>query len=145
MESTSNFHFEIFNLKVKSKDCIQIKEINLYFLTLISIIRFISVVISIPDCRIAMGKSWFGLELSQRRKSLWMLSICSCSTILSSCGIQLSDRWRLARKTQLPVLAPPLIRLVATTAKRQAVKARTHVVLLGPFRYLFVARRKDEC
>jgi hypothetical protein len=41
-----------------------------------------------------MGKSWFGLELSQRRKSLWMLSICSCSTILSSCGIQLSDRWR---------------------------------------------------
>lgn len=55
-----------------------------------------------PVCRMEMGKSGWGLLLSHRRNSGWGSSTCSCSTNLSSWGIQLSDRWQLARNTQLP-------------------------------------------
>lgn len=55
-----------------------------------------------PVCRMEMGKSGWGLLLSHRRNSGWGSSTWSCSTNLSSCGIQLSDKWQLARNTQLP-------------------------------------------
>lgn len=61
-----------------------------------------SVVILMPVCRMEMGKSGWGLLLSHSRNSGWGSSTCSCSTSLSSWGIQLRDRWQLARNTQLP-------------------------------------------
>lgn len=61
-----------------------------------------SVVILMPVCKMEMGKSGWGLLLSHRRNSGWGSSTCSCSTSLSSWGIQLRDRWQLARNTQLP-------------------------------------------
>ena len=61
-----------------------------------------SVVIFIPACRMEMGNSGCGELLNHSRKSGWGSSIWSCSTNLSSCGIQLSDKWQFARNTQLP-------------------------------------------
>ena len=61
-----------------------------------------SVVILMPCWRMEMGKSGWGEELSHSLKSGLGLEVCSCSTSLSSCGIQLSDRWQLARNTQFP-------------------------------------------
>lgn len=61
-----------------------------------------SVVILMPTCRMEIGNSGCGLLLSQSLKSGWGSSTCSCSTSLSSCGIQLSDKWQLAKNTQLP-------------------------------------------
>ena len=91
-----------------------------------------SVVILIPTWSIEIGKSGCGEELSQRRKSGCGSSTCmrrwsdvedqmkdltcNCSTNLSNWGIQLSDRWQLARKTQLPSFTPSLIILVAIGA-----------------------------
>ena len=101
-----------------------------------------SVVILMLLCKMAIGKSGLGLELSHRRKSLCTWSIWSCSTILSSCGIQLRDKWQLAKKTHCPDFAPSLIRFVATTAwpwprerlvNREAILQRS----ANSFRYLF--------
>lgn len=61
-----------------------------------------SVVILMPTCRMEIGNSGCGLLLSHSLKSGWGSSTCSCSTSLSSCGIQLSDKWQLAKNTQLP-------------------------------------------
>ncbi len=61
-----------------------------------------SVVILIPDWRIEIGKSGCGLLLSHSLKSLCGFSICSCSTSLSNWGIQLNERWQLAKNTQFP-------------------------------------------
>jgi len=63
-----------------------------------------SVVILMPAWRMEMGNSGLGLLLSHSRKSGWGCGSSDwiCSTCLSSCGIQLSDRWQLARNTQLP-------------------------------------------
>ena len=61
-----------------------------------------SVVIFIPACRMEMGNSGCGELLNHSRNSGWGSSIWSCSTNLSSCGIQLSDKWQFARNTQLP-------------------------------------------
>lgn len=57
-----------------------------------------------PAWRMEIGNSGCGLLLSHRRKSGcgWGSSDWICSTSLSSCGIQLSDRWQLAKNTQLP-------------------------------------------
>lgn len=66
-----------------------------------------SVVILMPACRMEMGKSGCGELLSHRRKSGCGSSTCSCSTSLSSCGIQLRDKWQLARNTQLPCYTTP--------------------------------------
>ena len=51
-----------------------------------------SVVILMPTCRMEIGNSGCGLLLSHSLKSGWGSSTCSCSTSLSSCGIQLSDK-----------------------------------------------------
>lgn len=61
-----------------------------------------SVVILMPACRIVIGNSGCGEELSQSLKFGWGFSTCSCSTSLSSSGIQERERWQLARKTQWP-------------------------------------------
>ena len=61
-----------------------------------------SVVILMPTCRMEIGNSGWGLLLSHSLKSGWGSSTCSCSTSLSSCGIQLKDKWQLAKNTQLP-------------------------------------------
>lgn len=61
-----------------------------------------SVVILMLACKMEIGKSGWGLELSQRRKEGWGSSTCSCSTSLSRFGIQDRDRWQLARNTQCP-------------------------------------------
>lgn len=59
-------------------------------------------VILMLACKIEIGKSGWGLELSQRRKEGCGSSTCSCSTSLSRLGIHDSDRWQLARNTQCP-------------------------------------------
>lgn len=61
-----------------------------------------SVVILIPTWSIEIGNSGWGLLLSHSRNSVWGLSTCNCSTSLSSCGIQLRDKWQFAKNTQLP-------------------------------------------
>ena len=59
-----------------------------------------SVVILIPACRMVMGNSGCGEELSQSLKIEWGFSTCSCSTSLSNSGIHDRERWQLARNTQ---------------------------------------------
>lgn len=59
-------------------------------------------VILIPTWSIEIGNSGWGLLLSHSRNSVWGLSTCNCSTSLSSCGIQLRDKWQFAKNTQLP-------------------------------------------
>lgn len=59
-------------------------------------------VILIPTWSIEIGNSGCGLLLSHSRNSVWGLSTCNCSTSLSSCGIQLRDKWQFAKNTQLP-------------------------------------------
>ena len=61
-----------------------------------------SVVILMPTCRMEIGNSGCGLLLSHNLKSGCGSSTCSCSTSLSSWGIQLKDKWQLAKNTQLP-------------------------------------------
>lgn len=61
-----------------------------------------SVVILMAACRTVMGNSGWGEELSQSLKLGWGCRTCSCSTSLSSSGIQERERWQLARKTQWP-------------------------------------------
>jgi len=51
-----------------------------------------SVVILMPACKMEIGKSGCGLELSHNRNCGLTLPVCSISTILSSFGIQLSDK-----------------------------------------------------
>ena len=48
-------------------------------------------VILMLACKMEMGKSGWGLELSQRRKEGCGSSTCSCSTSLSRFGIQDSE------------------------------------------------------
>lgn len=55
-----------------------------------------------PTCRMEIGNSGWGLLLSHSLKSGCGSSTWSCSTSLSSWGIQLSDKWQLAKNTQLP-------------------------------------------
>lgn len=77
------------------------KVINITKLEYISLCTFGgSVVILIPACRIATGNSGCGEELSHSLKFECGLCTCSCSTSLSSSGIQDSERWQLARNTQ---------------------------------------------
>ncbi len=62
-----------------------------------------SVVILMPDCSMEMGNPGCGFELSQSLKSSWgVLFRSSSSTSLSNCGIQLRDKWQLAKNTQWP-------------------------------------------
>lgn len=55
-----------------------------------------------PVCRMAMGNSGWGEELSHSRKSGWHSWTWNSSTNLSSSHIQERDRWQLARNTQWP-------------------------------------------
>lgn len=90
-----------------------------------------SVVIFIPAWRIDMGNWGVGLELSHNLQSVenpfiidsrgdgdnvsnlncgWRVLLApNISTILSNFGIQLSDKWQLARNTQAPSFAPTSI------------------------------------
>lgn len=59
-----------------------------------------SVVILMLACRIVMGNSGCGEELSHSLKFECGFCTCSCSTSLSRFGIQDRERWQLARNTQ---------------------------------------------
>lgn len=63
-------------------------------------------VIFMPACKIEIGKSGLGLELSHNLNLLLTFPVCKFSTSLSKRGIQLSDKWQLAKNIHCPSLAP---------------------------------------
>mmetsp|Transcript_19771 Transcript_19771/g.49774 ORF Transcript_19771/g.49774 Transcript_19771/m.49774 type:complete len:509 (+) Transcript_19771:1999-3525(+) len=72
-----------------------------------------SLVIFTPICSTCTGKAIEGMEVSQRRKLLLMLSGLNCSTMASSRGIHEIARWQFCSKTQLPEWTPFSIRAAA--------------------------------
>lgn len=65
-----------------------------------------SFVIFTPFCRTVTGKSSDGYEVSQSRKSVWVVSGRKPSQICSSFPIQLFAKWQFCSTTQLPNFVP---------------------------------------
>lgn len=84
-----------------------------------------SVVILIPTWRMEMGNCGWGVLLNHSLKSGWASCTWSCSTILSNCGIHVSDKWQLARNTQLPLNQYKIIN------NNQKTPCKTQVAVLG--------------
>ena len=72
-------------------------------------------VILTPRCRTAAGKPGLGMEVSQRRKSLWQVSGLMPSTMRSRLGIQLTARWQFCRQTHCPFSMPAISTFSACT------------------------------
>ena len=80
-------------------------------------------VILTPRCRTAAGNPGLGMEVSQRRKSLWQVSGLMPSTMRSRLGIQLTARWQFCRHTHCPFSMP---RISTFSACRRDKKRRDY-------------------